>query len=779
MRGMTPGDANDTRAAQTKNEAAKRPAPRGWHVFPPRARNRPGTFRHVVLITLEEITKTTGVAVGRGAWYAAYRAACVAGPARSDDLFDRAVTALVRNGDVLIVSDPGVLREYARSTMPVPSSARSAQHATLLRTIREVVGALCADTNLAVSTSAIHRAVRARYAATAATADAAGSPTRVQLKIILNAARRASARDTQSVREPIPADGPVTRGAGIEMVSHVHEGRTTRYWRPMGSTFPCPGPRQSQRYLACEAVTRVEALLGHPVSVRDIWHWQDACRTTDSIAGTLRREGLRQILEDISDDVRWTGGKPPKGGRTPRVRERARLAMVRTVVACPSGPSQRWTARFLAQSEVASLPQDAETQSFLCWVQPRMIHVDAFGDAVVAAVCRVLDMIAALLPATERAALSACAVLAERVGSPILHSARSEREQILRTAATAAIWGAQHAAESHTTADGVVRAVPVTDIAVVKNIFAALEHSVQTREAWANQWVPVTTRRYERLVHLGVVRQHAHAVRHIVMETLGQNNTAATTAARQSAAGSGVAASAFDVHAAAKVGEAGVLPLPDVSPMLRSITQPGTGISYQTVLKPVRRVPTPLSRLQMPASQCVDRVDSVLAAVDTGAGPRGAAAVSAARTLLGTVVRDAGWLRGLIAAYPDDGYGRRAAILALGMLGEIAPLEQSIPDPQQPLDVAAACLASVLATIAPTTESATWLEPTTPGVTAFQWANPQLPTPPGIDWYAMEHAIRAIETHVLAAAGADASFEVARHALARVRERCWWRVIDG
>ncbi|MGV3707343.1 MAG: hypothetical protein ACO1Q7_00780 [Gemmatimonas sp.] len=227
------------------------------------------------------------------------------------------------------------------------------------------------------------------------------------------------------------------------------------------------------------------------------------------------------------------------------------------------------------------------------------------------------------------------------------------------------------------------------------------------------------------------------------------------------------------------VGVGGLIHIAHLYPVARSVIQHESGVVLHTIMKLVRSLPTPTLAPHRTRCTSVDRVNGVLATLSAVVAPRSAAAVSAARTLLGAVVRDAGWLRSLLDTHPSDAYGRRAVILALALLGETVPLERTLRDPSNPLDVAATCLASVLAWIAPKSELATVIDPAThtPGV-----VNERLAVSPGdiaeAAWHSMQKDIRAIETRVLEVPHADAAFDVASHALKRVRERCWWLVID-
>ncbi len=111
-------------------------------------------------------------------------------------------------------------------------------------------------------------------------------------------------------------------------------------------------------------------------------------------------------------------------------------------------------------------------------------------------------------------------------------------------------------------------------------------------------------------------------------------------------------------------------------------------------------------------------------------------------------------------------------------MGYAVPLAVTMPDARDVRDVAVACLASVLVHLTTRTDTASWLSFDPRGRSA-PWPLELRPVSPPIRWGALEHELRCIEALALAAPDADASFEIARRAVQRVRERAWWYVIDG
>ncbi len=99
--------------------------------------------------------------------------------------------------------------------------------------------------------------------------------------------------------------------------------------------------------------------------------------------------------------------------------------------------------------------------------------------------------------------------------------------------------------------------------------------------------------------------------------------------------------------------------------------------------------PEPLSRL--------DRVDAVLACFDAIPLARTAVLLGEARGLLGRVLRDAGPLRRLLEDPNVDPVVCRAAVVAIGLLGETVGLEVAVPNASDADATTAYLLAAVIA----------------------------------------------------------------------------------
>lgn len=96
------------------------------------------------------------------------------------------------------------------------------------------------------------------------------------------------------------------------------------------------------------------------------------------------------------------------------------------------------------------------------------------------------------------------------------------------------------------------------------------------------------------------------------------------------------------------------------------------------------------------ASRRYDRVDAVLACFDAVPLARTSVLLAEARGLLGRVLRDPDAMHQLIRLPRVDPAVRRAAVLALALLGHTLDLEAGVPDAGDADDTSAYVLASVI-----------------------------------------------------------------------------------
>lgn len=154
------------------------------------------------------------------------------------------------------------------------------------------------------------------------------------------------------------------------------------------------------------------------------------------------------------------------------------------------------------------------------------------------------------------------------------------------------------------------------------------------------------------------------------------------------------------------VGEAGTAKYVDIAPLAESTGRlvDLDGERAQRLVERARRLPfaepagverlglgtpDPLSRL--------DRVDAVLACVDAVPLARTSVLVNEARALLGRVLRDDLPLRDLLKHRSVDPMVRRAAVVAIGLLGQTISLEEAVSNASNTDDTAAYILSTVLA----------------------------------------------------------------------------------
>lgn len=94
----------------------------------------------------------------------------------------------------------------------------------------------------------------------------------------------------------------------------------------------------------------------------------------------------------------------------------------------------------------------------------------------------------------------------------------------------------------------------------------------------------------------------------------------------------------------------------------------------------------------------VDRPDAILACYQAVGRPLASMLLSSALLVLGYVIRDPAYFAQLYADCPsDERWLKRSLMLAMALLGRAVPLDQLIPDLVDATDVAAACLAAVIA----------------------------------------------------------------------------------
>lgn len=156
----------------------------------------------------------------------------------------------------------------------------------------------------------------------------------------------------------------------------------------------------------------------------------------------------------------------------------------------------------------------------------------------------------------------------------------------------------------------------------------------------------------------------------------------------------------------AVAGEAALIRVDELAPLLGSAAQSLDLEEHtaQRIVEQVRRLrrdePDPDSTesgAPVPPIPMLDRVDAICTIFDTIALAKSAVLLSSARALLGRVLRDAGCLQHLLQATPyADGASRRAAVVALGLLGQAVDFELAVPQPMHTADVEAYVLSAVV-----------------------------------------------------------------------------------
>ena len=167
------------------------------------------------------------------------------------------------------------------------------------------------------------------------------------------------------------------------------------------------------------------------------------------------------------------------------------------------------------------------------------------------------------------------------------------------------------------------------------------------------------------------------------------------------------------------------------------------------------------------AAGSLDRVDAVRTAFGQLPLPQAAALLASAAACLGPVIRDIPAVRDQLARTPaGQASHRRAAVVALGLLGDVEGVQDTEIVLDDPLDVAAAALAVVCAHLMP---------PMGLDARDFDQGGRQ-----AIRHGEMLDAIRSLETRIRESSTSEraAALHVAGVAVQRVRAERWFEVVD-
>lgn len=418
---------------------------------------------------------------------------------------------------------------------------------------------------------------------------------------------------------------------------------------------------------------------------------------------------------------------------------------------------------------------------------PAVLTWDDWAAASVpAAVCRLLEALQVCRPADEAAKIASAKHWAARTGVQAFARGADERLALLGGLLTAAIWPAR--AEPGTLVAARVAEGRTGDRAFLTSVAERAEHGFRVLERWNDEAALASCTRTSAKAAIAQDREHLR----VALELMGTGTLGASD--RPWRAVAGPRAVGTDAPApSTRPRPMGILKvIPNVTAAPSGIPlaaarlaacQVAAALGYEGtraanvalhLLLPARRVPMEASDEGYRTS-AVDRVDVAQRLLAALALPQTTALLVPADALLGEVVRDPAWVRGLAARMGSaDGAGRRAAAVALGLLGDFGPSDHHLLDLTRALDMEAACLGTVLTAMLPPMAGRRGGTPRggTPRAASDgepQWAQ---------DWPSCLRTIAGLEQYALEASDGTASLGVVARAERKIRDGRWFEAVE-
>jgi hypothetical protein len=422
-------------------------------------------------------------------------------------------------------------------------------------------------------------------------------------------------------------------------------GIATLWWRPVGADVPDRSARprlRGRRDAMVTAVDIVRTALRCPPDRTDLEWWIASHANSDPVAARLAEHSASQSLamaaQDRGDRPTDHTKRPPRCSQTRRSTTlAAQLVTVRGPQTCWGGATVRYAPRdmrYALESSASARPPISDDERVTC---------------------RVHDACYLFRPAEELLSLATLqAHFRDRSATWLVGLVETRRALL-----------------SGCVAD----LVGDTDLAAAARGAADSLHVLRTWVSQDARSTPATRRSRLRVLE---ARLRACA-------TLGtlQPSTRPMIAA---------------------VGTAGLVPFDSLAPFRTVVGAllDRASVTFGDVFPQARRCPAPSSGVPMGRPDkhpqpWIDRVDALLDAHAVAGLPSAQALLASAETLLGSVVRDAVFLRRLHSVLSmSDGMARRGVVVALGLLGAPLPFQDAVPDPSRVLDVEAFLLASAL-----------------------------------------------------------------------------------
>jgi hypothetical protein len=404
------------------------------------------------------------------------------------------------------------------------------------------------------------------------------------------------------------------------------------------------GRPRSRGEAAVVAAAVVQEALGRPGSRTEIVWWVDAHHANEPLARFVDPSKLAVDLRLATRQRTYRGR-----GDTPT----SNAVLVRSDLTCAGGPALRFAVA--ATADLRNAPLAAV-----------MVHA-----------CLLEDVLYAYRPHMELRSIAALEREADMLGVPLLRTVAAQRRAMLERAVGRTV-------------------LPEMDAEEQQLAVERAQHALQTLEVWID-------------LSRGITADSRRARRRLAAE----RRRGLTALARLLGAPTpgGIDASARTVQI---VGEAAVLSLRELASLgaaarAEDVPTGGGGRGMPTALEGARRFP-PLGEKPLGWQAdawlgggrgdlaVVDRVDALLAIYDAMGLPVASALLGDASALLGHVIRDADFVREVLAALPaGEAPVRRAAVVALGLLGTLPPLAEAVTDLRSSHDLEAYVFACALA----------------------------------------------------------------------------------
>ncbi|MCO4099745.1 hypothetical protein [Gemmatimonas sp.] len=680
---------------------------------------RSGSRAASVYQVLEAECERLGRTITKREWWLAVDATPTERPLHLNHFYG-VVKLLVARRLVVGTAVPGTVTTY-RPLGSVVAHAGLVEDPTI-QALLEVVRRLSSERGRAVSTREINAAMRT------AGVVMNGNVTTPRLTALADVTGRVHAPRVRCV--PVFAPGRLT---------------PTYYWQPWDTALPTPEIPLDPSSVVRVAVWHAEVVLGRPVKLEEVRRWAQVHDTDVARAfRALRR--TKQYFEHFA----MHGAVRAPGRRSSEQSE-----ALRTPWTCAGGAAQHYSAISLGTGLTSTAVAEGSATA-----EPI--------DVGIPESCERLGAVYASALAVAVDAHRTWQDLAHKATRPTPAGAGDHRALLLQATAIlqlfddgerhmrerGALFASGHDAHRHDLAHTATFEGAVARAHSAMAIYRQwVEHAKETGRN-------VETKRFE------LRWQHDALAALVPLRTLCQRLVADAPSSDARL----VRLQTVGAHSGVVVRAA----LPALVAARRLLGETGTTLERRAyhALDTVRRVPgmtpkTGTTTRAFYAAGALDRVDAVRTAFGQLPLPRAAAILASAAAWLGPVVRDIAVVRDQLDRTPGGHAShRRAAVVALGLLGDPEVATHPAIRLDDPLDVAAAALALVCASVMPPM-----------GIDAWTYDHSGRHA---IRHEAMLDAIRGLETRISESTTGEraAALHVAGVAVQRIRTERWFEVVD-